>query len=100
MFKLLAMSPKKVDHAYYALPYNPYGEKKDYAWAFPMRWFDMRNDESVLIGNEFWDLIGGEGTYSAFIEEVNLLGQEYKERIYRDYLGIEPPSSGEDSTIE
>lgn len=62
MFKLLAMIPQQVDFAFYALPYNPYGKKENYAWGFPLRWFNMQNDESVLIGNEFWELIGGEGT--------------------------------------
>lgn len=92
MFKLLAMNEHVVTDAYYALVYNPYGQKRsDYAWTFPKRWFDMENDESVLIGEEFWNLIGGEGTYRQFICEVNKLGVAYKERIYRDFLGIEPP---------
>ena len=52
----------------------------------------MHEDESVLIGDEFWDLIGGEGTYNNFIQEVNSLGKDYRERIYREFLGIEPPS--------
>jgi hypothetical protein len=93
IFKLLAMRPKKVDHAFYALPYNPYGEKKDYQWSFPLRWFNMHEDESVLIGNEFWDLIGGKDTYSKFVQEINLLGIDYKERIYKEFLGIDPPSN-------
>jgi len=91
MFKLLAMEPKQVDFAYYALPYNPYGGKSDYKWAFPMRWFNMQQDNSVLIGNEFWELIGGKGTYNNFIKEVNLLGKDYRERIYREFLEMEPP---------
>lgn len=90
LFKLLAMHPKEVDHAFYALPYNPYGKKEDYAWSFPRRWFNMQEDESVLIGNEFWDLIGGSGTYEKFISEVNSLGSDYKKRIYTEFLGIEP----------
>jgi len=90
LFKLLAMEAKVVDHAYYALPYNPYGRKEDYKWTFPMRWFNMYEDESVLIGDEFWNLIGGEGTYGNFITEINGLGKDYKERIYREFLGIEP----------
>lgn len=92
IFKLLAMNPKQVDYAFYALPYNPYGKKENYEWSFPMRWFDMQNDSSVLIGNEFWDLIGGEGTYDKFIQEVNSLGKDYKERIYKEFLEIDPPS--------
>ena len=91
MFKLLAMNPGKLDFAYFALPYNPYGKKEDYNWSFPMRWFDMHSDPSVLIGNEFWNLIGGRGTYKNFISEINSLGTEYRERIYREFLCIEPP---------
>lgn len=95
MFKLLAMRPKTVDSAFYALPYNPYGKKKDYKWSFPARWFDMRKDKSVLIGTEFWELIGGEGTYENFIKEINLLGRDYRERIYLEFLGMEPPADFE-----
>lgn len=100
MFKLLAMNPKQVDFAYYALVYNPFGRKEDYKWAFPMRWFNMQNDESVLIGDEFWELIGGEGTYNNFITEVNLLGQDYRERIYREFLEIEPPHNFNDGLLK
>lgn len=91
ILKLYAMEPLLVDGAYYALPYNPYGKREDYAWAFPARWFDMKKDEVVLIGNEFWEKIGGTGTYQAFIDAVNEIGKEYKDRIYREFLGMEPP---------
>jgi Type II restriction endonuclease, TdeIII len=101
IFKLLAMSPAKIDGAFYALPYNPFGpNKSDYQWAFPMRWFDMHNDPCVLIGNEFWDFIGGTGTYANFIREVNQLGKAYRERIYREYLGIEPPETTNDYELK
>lgn len=93
MFKLMAMEPCKVDAAFYALAYNPYGKKEDYNWGFPMRWFDMHNDPSVLIGDEFWELIGGKGTYEDFIYEINSLGKDYRERIYREFLGIQPPEN-------
>ena len=91
MFKLLAMEGHPIDMAYYALPYNPYGKRENYNWPFAERWFNMKEDPSVLIGEELWDLIGGEGTYAHFIEEINKLGVHYKERIYREFLGIEPP---------
>lgn len=94
ILKLYAMEPMVVNGAFFALPYNPYGKNKaDYAWSFPARWFDMKNDEVVLIGDEFWDYIGGSGTYNAFLEAVEEMGADYKERIYKEYLGIEPPSS-------
>ncbi len=92
LLKLYAMTNPQVDGAYFALPYNPYGlERQDYAWSFPGRWFDMQNDTAVLIGREFWEKIGGEGTYQAFIEAVNEISEEYRERIYCEFLGIEPP---------
>ena len=92
IFKLYCMEPPKVDGAYYALPYNPYGKREDYAWSFPARWFNMKKDEVVLIGDDFWNKIGGTGTYNAFISAINEIGGKYKERIYREYLGIEPPA--------
>ena len=90
MLKLYSMEPLQVDGAYYALPYNPFGKRENYSWAFPARWFDMKTDEVVLIGDEFWEKIGGAGTYKAFIEAVNEIGPDYKNRIYREFLGIEP----------
>jgi hypothetical protein len=91
LLKLYCMEPSQITGAYFALPYNPYGKREAYAWSYPGRWFDMKRDEVVLIGDEFWDKIGGLGTYQAFIAAVNEIGVEYKERIYREYLGIEPP---------
>ncbi len=92
ILKLYSMEPRQIDEAYYALPYNPYGRREDYNWSFPARWFNMKKDEVVLIGNEFWEKIGGLGTYQVFIEAVNEIGKEYRDRIYREFLGIEPPT--------
>ena len=101
MFKLLAMQPAPVDSVFYALPYNPYGSNKaDYKWTFPARWFDMLNDPCVLIGSEFWDLIGGAGTYLHLVREVNQLGKTFRERIYREYLGIDPPVGAEEYVLK
>jgi len=100
LFKLLAMTPRLVDEAYFALPYNPYGKKEDYQWSFPQRWFDMQKDESVLIGNEFWDFIGGTGTYENFVKSINTLGNNYKSQIYREFLGIELPSDFEEDILK
>lgn len=93
------MEPPRVDAAFYALPYNPYGRRADYAWSFPGRWFNMKEDDVVLIGEEFWEKIGGTGTYRAFIEAVNEIGLEYKKRIYREFLGIEPPEAADNGRL-
>jgi len=89
LLKLYSMVEKPISSAFYALPYNPYGKRENYNWSFPARWFDMKADKVVLIGDEFWDFIGGKGTYQLFIDEINKLGTEYKDRIYREYLGID-----------
>jgi hypothetical protein len=60
----------------------------------------LQKDPTVLIGNEFWDLIGGEGTYQNFIHEINLLGIEYRARIYREFLQIEPPTNYQDNLLK
>lgn len=95
ILKLYSMDPVEVDGAFYALPYNPYGTKENYSWSFPARWFNMKEDSVVLIGDEFWEKIGGMGTYKAFISAVNEMGSEYKVRIYREFLEIEPPEDKE-----
>jgi hypothetical protein len=89
IFKLYSMVEKPVTGAYYALPYNPYGTREKYNWSFPARWFNMKKDAVVLIGDDFWDFIGGKGTYQMFIEEINKLGAAYKARIYKEYLGMD-----------
>lgn len=99
LLKLYAMDPCLIDGAYFALPYNPYGKRIDYSWAFPARWFNLKEDEVVLIGDEFWEKIGGLGTYKAFINAVNEIGIEYKTRIYREFLGMEPPTNVTEDTL-
>lgn len=99
IFQLYCMEPLQIDGAYFALPYNPYGRKEDYAWSFPKRWFNMVEDEVVLIGDEFWEKIGGIGTYQTFIRAINEIGLEYRERIYKEFLGIDPPG-GEQTVLE
>jgi hypothetical protein len=100
LLKLYSMEPLQIDGAYYALPYNPYGTRENYSWSFPARWFSMKEDQVVLIGDEFWEKIGGIGTYQAFITAVNEIGKEYKERIYREFLGIEPPPNFEQGKLQ
>lgn len=60
---------------YYAMAYNPWGvEKESYTHSFTRRYMDM--ETQVLIGKEFWDLIGGEGTYGEVLEIYREVGRE------------------------
>jgi len=69
---LLATYPNS--NVYYALPYNPYGERKvNYKWSFTKMFFDM--DEEVLIGKEFWDFLGGANTYEEILKVFRSVGE-------------------------
>ena len=71
LLKLLAMEEQpKMKGIYYALPYT-YDEKDHYKWLFPNGLFNTSTNTAVLIGNQFWDFIGVEGTYNNIIEEIN-----------------------------
>ncbi|ALM76066.1 TdeIII family type II restriction endonuclease [Thermococcus barophilus] len=60
---------------YYAFPYNPYGEEKsNYKWSFTKMYFDLNSE--VLIGSEFWDFIGGRGTYSELLKLFRKFGEK------------------------
>lgn len=79
MLKLTAMERRRC--AYYALPFNPYGTRATYAWSPPGRWFDMKKDGVVLIGVEFWERLGGSGTWDDLLTIAEREGNKYRDRI-------------------
>lgn len=71
-------------NAYFGLPYNPYGERKeDYSHTPPMGIFDFRHDPVVLIGKEMWDTIGGDGCYEELLDIAAEVGEETRQTIAR-----------------
>ena len=59
--------------SYLALPYNPFGNSRaDYNWTYPKNY--MPYEEAVLIGDEFWALIGGPTTYLELLELYQYVG--------------------------
>ncbi len=61
--------------AYFASAYNPYGvDKSTYKHSFAVRYMDI--DDEVLLGKEFWDLVGGTGTYEEVLEIYQEVGRE------------------------
>lgn len=61
--------------AFYATAYNPYGIKKSqYNHSFTLNYMDIKNQ--VLIGKEFWDLVGGKGTYEEILSVYQEVGKE------------------------
>ncbi len=72
---------------YYAMPYNPYGEKRSDYDHWVGNFLDM--DNMVLLGREFWDLLGGAGTYKALLSIYSEVGREkgpdVVDRLLADY---------------
>lgn len=62
---------------YFGLYYNPFGEDRGaYNWSPPQRVFDFTNDSCVLIGQEYWDNLGGAGTYAEILDIAREVGVE------------------------
>jgi len=53
---------------YLAFPYNPFLTRARYAHNFTQQVMDM--DKEVLIGEEFWDKIGSDGTYEELLQII------------------------------
>lgn len=67
---------------YFGLYYNPYGSKRqDYSWGPPMGIFDFHKDEAVLIGKDYWDILGGEEFYSEILEIAAAVGISRRKKI-------------------
>ena len=62
-------------NAYFAMAYNPYGtHREDYKHSFSMQYLDMKNE--VVIADEFWEIIGGEGTFNELLDIYREVGRE------------------------
>jgi len=61
-----------------AIPYNPYEPKPYERWTL-QGLFDLK--EEVLVGIEFWDLLGGKGTYGDLLKVFEKAGLELYDEI-------------------
>ncbi len=69
---------------YFGLFYNPGGNTRgEYNWTIPFKLFDMKKDPCVLIGNEYWDFLGGKNTYSDLLKIFATVGKETREQIQK-----------------
>lgn len=78
-FHLLRGASRPQVQAYYAMPYNPYGcSKADYKWSQARNYLPF--DEAVVIGQEFWNIVGGATAYEELLEiylEVGIEKSKY-----------------------
>lgn len=79
--------------AYFALPYNPASEGYSYmsqSHKIPAKFFDMDDEEFVLIGSALWNKIGeDEDTYDELLEIFDEVGEITRDRIRKEYFGLE-----------
>lgn len=82
---------KENSDTYFALPYNPAGEGNAYksVHSVPYKIFNMNDDNSVLIGSDFWNKVGSsEDTYDQLLSIFQKVGEKYSNIIRTDYLGL------------
>lgn len=72
---LAAFAEAERQKEYYAMPYNPYGATKAvYRWSQALNYLPF--EEAVVIGNEFWNVVGGQTAYEELLEIYLEVGQE------------------------
>jgi len=84
LLEWVARKRKKII-VFLAFPYNPY-HPKPYSRFTEVGMMDVNND--FLVGNEYWDFIGGENTFSELLEVFNEVGKIFKVRIERKFKEI------------
>lgn len=73
-----SINPKANIKTIVAIPYNPYEPKPYERWTL-QGLFDLRQE--VLVGKEFWDLLGGQGTYEDLLNVFEKAGIELRDKI-------------------
>lgn len=74
----LAREPRAVINTIIGFPYNPYEPKPYSRWTL-RGMLDL--DHEVLIADELWDFIGGEGTYVELLNAFEQAGIELRDEI-------------------
>ena len=74
----LAREPKVVVNTMIGIPYNPYEPKPYERWTLKGM-LDLQND--ILIAEELWNFIGGEGTYADLLNAFEQAGIELRPEI-------------------
>ena len=76
----LRNSPRSNVKSYMAMAYNPYGNSRDdYRWSITRNY--MPFDDSVLIGDEFWNIVGGPTAYEELLEIYQVVGRAKRKYI-------------------
>jgi len=74
----LAENPSKKVNTIIAIPYNPYEPEAYNRWT--MRGM-LDLERELKVADEFWDFLGGEGTYQNLLDCFEMVGIEMREEI-------------------
>jgi type II restriction enzyme len=75
---VLSEAPDTNIHAMIAIPYNPYAPEPYQRWT--MRGM-LDTAHEMRVAEEFWDFLGGEGTYNTLLECFERVGMAMREEI-------------------
>jgi len=84
LLEWVARKRKRIN-VYLAFPYNPY-HPKPYHRFTEVGMMDPPND--FLVGEEYWDFIGGKNTFRELLETFDKVGKEFKERLNKKFKQI------------
>lgn len=74
---LLLKANNSQHQVFLGLYYNPGGpQRSDYNHSVAQKIFDMHQDTCVLIGQDYWDFLGGPGAYDALLRIFSEVGNE------------------------
>lgn len=74
----LARAPHSRVHSMIAIPYNPYAPKPYQRWTI-RGMLDLKHE--LLVADELWDFIGGQGTYNDLLDCFEMAGIELRDEI-------------------
>ncbi|MBX2932044.1 MAG: TdeIII family type II restriction endonuclease [Chitinophagaceae bacterium] len=75
---ILADNPKAKINTLIAIPYNPYEPKPYSRWTMAGM-LDLQNE--LKVADEFWDFLGGQGTYKQLLDTFEKVGVELRPEI-------------------
>jgi len=84
LLEWVARKRKRIN-VYLAFPYNPY-HPKPYHRFTEVGMMDPPND--FLVGDEYWDFIGGKNTFPELLETFDEVGKEFKEKLNKKFKQI------------
>ena len=73
IYAMRRCEPPRVQ-TYYAMSYNPYGTREAYKWSIARNYLDV--DTQILLGPEFWGIVGGPGTYDEVLTLFSEIGND------------------------